>query len=267
MTSVGAHNRSAANSGHLQKRNSDSIEEDHALVENKTLARTMPNDSSTDTITSNSYAMYTYRPRIPSNSSQATLTTSIGKVSVSEGNNNCKAETSLNKTDENKARDAIVASNGHCRSQSTEIVCITDCIPNKWGATVRSLDEEGSKCKVDNVSSNRIASIASKCSLFKNTPRVRTIGVLAKKLRGFPLPGSTRTSFAPQHSIEPVGGTSEEVPSRRPLSNPKLSSHISIDSGKSTISNSSLQDLDETEFVGAELAHYMGELNQQRMVR
>lgn len=37
-------------------------------------------------------------------------------------------------------------------------------------------------------------------------------------------------------------------------------SHPSIESAN-TISNSSLQDLDETEFVSAELARYMGELN------
>ncbi|XP_068081213.1 pyrokinin-1 receptor-like [Anabrus simplex] len=49
-------------------------------------------------------------------------------------------------------------------------------------------------------------------------------------------------------------------------STPVRASHGSIDSAKSTntISNSSLQDLDEMEFVGAELALYMGELNQHR---
>lgn len=36
--------------------------------------------------------------------------------------------------------------------------------------------------------------------------------------------------------------------------------HTSIDSAN-TISNSSLQDLDDPEFTGSELAHYMGELN------
>ncbi|PNF17918.1 hypothetical protein B7P43_G02195 [Cryptotermes secundus] len=44
-------------------------------------------------------------------------------------------------------------------------------------------------------------------------------------------------------------------------------SHVSTESAKSTISDSSLQDLDETEFVGSELARYMGELNQQKLVR
>lgn len=41
---------------------------------------------------------------------------------------------------------------------------------------------------------------------------------------------------------------------------PRFQSHPSIDSAN-TISNSSLQDLDKTEFSGLELAQYMGELN------
>lgn len=41
---------------------------------------------------------------------------------------------------------------------------------------------------------------------------------------------------------------------------PQFQSHPSIES-TNTISNSSLQDLDETEFTGTELARYMGELN------
>jgi len=41
---------------------------------------------------------------------------------------------------------------------------------------------------------------------------------------------------------------------------PRFQSHPSIESAN-TISNSSLQDLDETEFTGTELARYMGELN------
>lgn len=41
---------------------------------------------------------------------------------------------------------------------------------------------------------------------------------------------------------------------------PQFQSHPSIESAN-TISNSSLQDLDETEFTGSELARYMGELN------
>lgn len=41
---------------------------------------------------------------------------------------------------------------------------------------------------------------------------------------------------------------------------PRIQSHPSIESAN-TISNSSLQDFDETEFTGSELARYMGELN------
>jgi len=41
---------------------------------------------------------------------------------------------------------------------------------------------------------------------------------------------------------------------------PRFHSHPSIESAN-TISNSSLQDLDKTEFIGSELAQYMGELN------
>lgn len=41
---------------------------------------------------------------------------------------------------------------------------------------------------------------------------------------------------------------------------PKIKSHPSIDSGN-TISNSSLQDYNESEFTGTELATYMKEIN------
>lgn len=43
----------------------------------------------------------------------------------------------------------------------------------------------------------------------------------------------------------------------------RATSYSSVDSGKSnnTISNSSLQDMDESEYTGEELAGYMAELN------
>jgi hypothetical protein len=99
-------------------------------------------------------------------------------------------------------------------------------------------------------SSNGIATITKR---LKSAPRPAAIGALAKKLRSLSLPGNTKSIFAPQQQKESEG--IHQTPS-----------HVSIESAKSTISDSSLQDLDETEFVGSELARYMGELNQQRLV-
>ncbi|XP_012276499.1 pyrokinin-1 receptor-like [Orussus abietinus] len=77
-----------------------------------------------------------------------------------------------------------------------------------------------------------------------------TLGILAERLRM-----GTRGFFAQQQK-SPRPRVTPEVASAPP----KLQSHPSIDSAN-TISNSSLQDLDETEFTGSELAKYMGELN------
>ncbi|PSN37891.1 hypothetical protein C0J52_19899 [Blattella germanica] len=211
------HHQRAMQSEAVAKHKSDLTEEQNiSLIESsKCGGRTIPTDSSVDTITSNSYPMYSYRSRIPSNSSQTTLTTSLGKISLNEGNNNCAPETSLPRT--------------QSRNQS---MSLNDCFPKKC---IKDPDEAKAK----------------------GSTHASTFGVLAKKLRSLPLPGNAKSAIiVPQHKAEADDRC-----------NHRLSSHVSIDSAKSTISNSSLQDLDETEFVGAELAHYMGELNRQRAVR
>jgi hypothetical protein len=227
-------------------------------------------DSSMDVMASNSYPMYVCRPRGSSNSSQTTITTSLGKLSLNEGNNNCRSEAALAASDETTARGGTVTSNGHCRKQSKlDLTVIND---RKLQVTSKDVGDKNNvtcqgKCKqkcdgncVGLRSGNGIAAITKK---LKSAPRAATIGVLAKKLRSLPLPGNTKSIFAPQHKVEQQQENEDiqEAPINR------LSSHVSIESAKSTISDSSLQDLDETEFVGSELARYMGELNQQTLVR
>jgi hypothetical protein len=108
------------------------------------------------------------------------------------------------------------------------------------------------------VEQRRSNSIVAVTKRLKYAPRTTALGVLAKTLRSLSLPGNTKNIFTSQHKTErseDVNGTSIN----------RLSSHVSIGSAKSTISDSSLQDLDVTEFVGSELAGYMAELNQQRL--
>lgn len=78
-------------------------------------------------------------------------------------------------------------------------------------------------------------------------------GILRERL-GFRTKG-----FFAYHRKSPARpkSNSEIVPIATQL---RFHSHPSLGSDN-TISNSSLQDLDETEFTGSELAEYMGELN------
>ncbi|XP_051171605.1 pyrokinin-1 receptor-like [Leptopilina boulardi] len=78
-----------------------------------------------------------------------------------------------------------------------------------------------------------------------------TLGILAGRLRF-----GTKSLFGSQPRPSKKPKIKPEVASAPP----KINSHPSIDSGN-TISNSSLQDYDETEFTGSELATYMKELN------
>ncbi|KYN04891.1 PREDICTED: neuromedin-U receptor 2-like [Cyphomyrmex costatus] len=86
------------------------------------------------------------------------------------------------------------------------------------------------------------------------TPKAVTLGIFTERL-GF----GTKGFFA-QHrknlSDSPLKLKSENVIAMRP----RFHSHPSIES-TNTISNSSLQDFDETEFTGTESSPYMGELN------
>lgn len=166
-----------------------------------------------------------YRPRGASNSSQVTVTTSLGKISISE--------------DEQHKRPSEL--NGyHC--------------PHK-------LDLISEHCS--KTSSSSEYKTAEQTSDSKQGKTSYTIGCLTKKLREFP--ESTRTMFKQNLDEANINKNLQSV--NKENKRPKLNTHSSIDSAKSTISNSSLQDMDEMEFESAELAHYMGELNQQQLAR
>ncbi|XP_015116408.1 pyrokinin-1 receptor [Diachasma alloeum] len=109
----------------------------------------------------------------------------------------------------------------------------------------KSLDE-GCRHK-DGASHNAI----NKCLIVQRPLKAVTIGLLAERLRS-----STKELFAHQQR--------HSKPRARPdplqKTQSRIKSHPSIESAN-TISNSSLQDLDETEFTGSELAEYMGEIN------
>jgi hypothetical protein len=196
---------------------------------------------SADTVPCSSYEMYAYRPRQSSNSSQTTLTTSLGKLSLNDGSHCRPSESDV------AAADDAKTSNGDCRKHSTAA----------GGGT--SSTNNSTRQKQDGIEPRSRSGVVAFTSKFKSAPRAAAIGVLARKLRALPLAGNTKHVFTPQQERR-----NEDIPEG---SISRLSSHVSIDSAKSTISNSSLKDLDGAEFVGTELAQYMGELNQQRLVR
>jgi len=201
-----------------------------------------------DTVPCSSYEMYTYRPRGSSNSSQTTITTSLGKLSLNDGSHCRLSEWN------GAAGDEANTSNGDCGKHSTP-----DVIPTGGGGGGTSSTKNSTRRKQDGIDPRSRRGVVAFTSKLKSAPRAAAFGVLARKLRALPLAGSTKHVFTPQQERG-----SEDIPKD---STNRLSSHVSIDSAKSTISNSSLKDLDGAEFVGSELAHYMGELNQQRLVR
>ena len=77
-----------------------------------TLIECKPTELAMDTLPCSSYPMYAYRPRGSSNSSQTTLTTSLGKLSLNEGNSCCRSELNVGATDNTKT------SNGDCEEHS-----------------------------------------------------------------------------------------------------------------------------------------------------
>ena len=203
---------------------------------------------SADTVPCGSYEMCAYRPRGSSNSSQTTINTSLGKLSSNDGSHYRRSESNV------AAADDAQTSNGDCGRHSA-----LDGVFPTGGGSGRSSTRDGARWKQDGMNPRSRRGVVALTSKFKSAPRAAAIGVLARKLRALPLAGSTKQMFTPQQERG-----NEDIPED---SINRLSSHISIDSAKSTISNSSLKDLDGTEFVGSELAHYMGELNKQRLVR
>ncbi|CAK9820779.1 Pyrokinin-1 receptor [Anthophora plagiata] len=100
---------------------------------------------------------------------------------------------------------------------------------------------------------NVTAACVNECLLkIQRPPRSVTLGILAERLRL-----GTKGLFSPQQKITTGLSVKPEVSTALPS---RFQSHPSIESAN-TISNSSLQDFDETEFTGTELARYMGELN------
>ncbi|XP_032666434.1 pyrokinin-1 receptor-like isoform X2 [Odontomachus brunneus] len=83
---------------------------------------------------------------------------------------------------------------------------------------------------------------------------IRVKRILTERL-GFGAKG-----FFAHHRKLPSASYTKSRSDVAPPTSPRFRSHPSIESAN-TISNSSLQDLDETEFTGSELARYMGELN------
>jgi hypothetical protein len=175
-------------------------------------------------------------------------------------------------SDETKARRSSQTNNGHCRRQvKPDLIVINDCKIKTRNTTSRDAGNKSNvtsqgKLKQSNGDNcdgpRRSKGIAAVTKRMKSAPRATAIGVLAKKLRSLSLPGNTKSIFVPQYKVEQQQDSDDihGIPINR------LSSHVSIESGKSTISDSSLQDLDETEFVGEELVRYMGQLNEQRLV-
>ncbi|XP_076390131.1 pyrokinin-1 receptor isoform X2 [Megachile rotundata] len=91
---------------------------------------------------------------------------------------------------------------------------------------------------------NMAAACVNECFLkMQSPPRAVTIG--------------TKGLFSHQQKVPTIPLSKPEVTTEQ---QPRFQSHPSIESAN-TISNSSLQDFDETEFTGTELARYMGELN------
>ncbi|XP_054003341.1 pyrokinin-1 receptor-like isoform X1 [Hylaeus anthracinus] len=100
---------------------------------------------------------------------------------------------------------------------------------------------------------NVTAACANDCLLKSQSPaKGVTLGVLAERLRL-----GTKGLFQPQQKVTGNSLTKPKTASALP---PRFQSHPSIES-TNTISNSSLQDLDETEYAGTELAQYMNKLN------
>ena len=219
------------------------------------LSECRPVELSADTVPCSSNQMYAYRPRGSSNSSQTTLTTSLGKLSLNDGSICRRVESNV------PAADDANTSNGDCGKQST----LDTVIPTGSGGTGKATDSKSKSTRPiqEDIEPRSRKGVVTLTSRIKSVPRAAAICVLSRTMRALPLASSTKHFVAPQHRAEQEHGNDEDVPEG---SINRLSSHVSIDSAKSTISNSSLKDLDGAEFVGSELAHYMGELNQQRLV-
>ncbi|XP_029664628.1 pyrokinin-1 receptor-like isoform X2 [Formica exsecta] len=114
-----------------------------------------------------------------------------------------------------------------------------------------SLGKQG----LNNEGNNNVATNECPPRIHKS-PKAVILGILTERL------GLGTKGFFAQHRKNSSTSPTRPKPEKPPVAvmSPKFQSHPSIESAN-TISNSSLQDLDETEFTGSELARYMGELN------
>lgn len=113
-----------------------------------------------------------------------------------------------------------------------------------------------SKQALNNEGNNNVATNECLLRIHRSPKAVTLAGILTERL-GL----GTKGFFAQHRKTSPTSPTKPK-PEKTPIAAipPRFQSHPSIESAN-TISNSSLQDLDETEFTGTELARYMGELN------
>ncbi|XP_012533240.1 pyrokinin-1 receptor isoform X2 [Monomorium pharaonis] len=134
-----------------------------------------------------------------------------------------------------------------CRNYTRRVSRDSDC---SQLTTMTSLSKQG----LNNEGNNN----ANECLLrIHRSPKAVTLGIFTERL------GLGTKGFFAQHRKN-LSNNPTKVAKSKPDNvitiPPRFESHPSIESAN-TISNSSLQDLDETEFTGSELARYMGELN------
>jgi hypothetical protein len=105
------------------QRSGEDEEHSFALIERR--LHDNPAEFPVDTVIP-SYLAYVCRPRGSSVSSQTTLTTSLGKLSLNEGNNNCRSGSAIAVGDENAARHGSLTINGHCKQSKLDPVVARD---------------------------------------------------------------------------------------------------------------------------------------------
>ncbi|EZA51023.1 hypothetical protein DMN91_003159 [Ooceraea biroi] len=155
--------------------------------------------------------------------------------------------------------------NGLAKSQSEQQIRPATIIATRETAGcreyVRSMSRGSNSSQItmmtslNNEGNNNVA--ASECLLrIHRSPKGVTLGILTGKL------SLGTKGFFTHHRKNSVNSAPKPTKTGNAAvaSLPRFQSHPSIESAN-TISNSSLQDLDKTEFTGSELAQYMAELN------
>lgn len=190
------------------------------------------------------------RSRGSSNSSQLTLTTSFGREN-DEGNNNQTITENILMHSAN-LEPKCNGKNPSIKETNVDSNNITSGLKNNNLNAKRKV-----KCTCLNCEKGKrgIASLTNKC-LFKSKSQAPTFGSIAKKIRL--LPNATLNKFSKDSSAENKNGENGHEPRKL-----KLTKTFS----SNTISNSSLQDLDESEFTSSELADIMGQMKNNDHVR